>query len=143
MAVLAALVVAVGLVLAVHLLRGYLKFRRQELSIPGPPSLPVLGNTLDFLGTTKETVLSTFLRLWNHSHAEPWRVSLFGHLLVFISDPDQLQEVFAKKSLLTKAPFAYRFFDIFGVGSINLNGLKWRAHRRVLTPAFHPRVLDG
>ncbi|XP_034235006.1 probable cytochrome P450 4aa1 [Thrips palmi] len=140
--VVVALLVAV-LVLAVQrLLRAYTRFRKMELAIPGPPSLPVLGNALDFLNVTEENVWPILRRLWGHRY-ELSRFSMLGRLVVIVSDADHIEKLMKRRDLQDKSRFSYEFIEYFSRrGLVTLNGAEWRSHRRALQPAFHQDVLD-
>lgn len=73
--------------------RKYARVRRMELAIPGPPSLPILGNTLDMLGATGDDMLDTLMRLWGGRTSELSRMSILNHLIVFVTDPDHVAKV--------------------------------------------------
>ncbi|XP_034234122.1 cytochrome P450 4c21-like [Thrips palmi] len=140
--VVVALLVAV-LVLAVQrLLRAYTRFRKMELAIPGPPSLPVLGNALDFLNVTEENVWPILRRLWGHRY-ELSRFSMLGRLVVIVSDADHIEKLMKRRDLQDKSRVFYEFLEYFSRrGLVTLNGAEWRSHRRALQPAFHQDVLD-
>lgn len=143
MAVLESLLLVLALTLVFRLLASYLHYRRLELAISGPPSLPVIGNLLSFVGSTPDNVLATILGLWRGRHDELWRIGVLGQMGIFVTNPDHLQKLFTTKDFVNKSRFVYQFFNaIGGQGLVALNGAKWRAHRRAFQPAFHQSLLD-
>ena len=89
-----ALLALLGLVL-VFMGRKCARFRRMELALPGPPSLPILGNALDFVGVGEDDILDTLLRLWGGHTAELSRLSIFNNMVVFATDPNHIGKVHA------------------------------------------------
>ncbi|KAJ1521199.1 hypothetical protein ONE63_002889 [Megalurothrips usitatus] len=123
-------------------LRDVLRFRRIELAFDGEPSLPVLGNTLDFHGATEHDVFDRFRRLWG-GRRHVTRISLLGRLMLVVSDPDDIEKVIRGKDTQSKSRIFYQFIEYLSrFGLVTLNGAEWRAHRKALTPAFHSELLD-
>ena len=75
------------------LLRRYARFRRVEMSMAGPKSLPLLGNTLDVLKVNPDNIFPTIMRLWGGRNTELSRFSFFNQLVVIVSDPDHIGKV--------------------------------------------------
>ncbi|XP_034256206.1 cytochrome P450 4C1-like [Thrips palmi] len=130
-------------VLLVRFLSSYQHFRKLELAIPGRPTLPLLGNALDFATATPDTVLQTVL--WAvDGRRQLTRASIFNNLLVAIQDPVEIEEVVRRKEFNDKSYFIYNHIrSIIGErGLIQLGGPEWKAHRRWLQPGFNQNVLD-
>ncbi|KAK3923308.1 Cytochrome P450 4C1 [Frankliniella fusca] len=137
------LAVAVALLLW-RALPSYRKFRRLELSIPGPPSLPLVGNLLDVALMAEEDRLRVVLALWGGRHDQLSRISLAGQLVVFVSDPDHVGVVLKDPRFALKPSFFYGFMErVSGRGILTSNGRHWKQHRTAMLPAFHPSVVDG
>lgn len=121
---------------------GYLKACRSECLFPGPPTLPVLGNALSFLGATEYDIMDRFLKLWKNS-SQVIQIRVLHILVLVVSDPDDIEKVLRGSDTQDKAPHFYRFFqNIFRYGLVVLNGVQWKAHRKATTPAFHKELLD-
>lgn len=77
---------------------------------------------------------------------------LYGHvsrgflgykLVVFLTDPRDVEIILNSNVHLTKSP-EYRFFKPWlGDGLLISNGEKWRSHRKLIAPAFHQFVLKS
>ena len=125
-------------------LREYRRFRRMELAIPGPPSLPVLGNALSFLGIDHNSILGVLLGLWGERRDDISRCSIFNRLLVFVTHPDDMGRVIRDKRFNDKPWFFYSALrDLLGTGSAGTGGDLWKSHRNVVQPTFNPKILDG
>ncbi|XP_046666697.1 cytochrome P450 4d1-like [Homalodisca vitripennis] len=70
------------------------KWRRRRLEklasqLPGPPTLPVIGNGLEFLGGPEE-VMAKILALCSR-YESPFRIWIGPILFIVVSRPDDLQ----------------------------------------------------
>ena len=64
-----------------------------ELAIPGPPSVPLLGNALDMLGVNEDNIFGRLQRLAHSGTPELSRISLGNHLIIIVNDPDLIARV--------------------------------------------------
>ncbi|XP_034241074.1 cytochrome P450 4c3-like [Thrips palmi] len=129
-------------VLLTRLLCSYLHFRKLEMAIPGPPSLFLLGNALEFISVTPDTVLQTLLRMVG-GRRELCRFSILNNLIVVVQDPDEISEVVRCKKFDDKSRFFYGLLHIIAKkGLVQLNGPEWKAHRKWLEPGFNEQVLN-
>ncbi|KAJ1521376.1 hypothetical protein ONE63_003051 [Megalurothrips usitatus] len=136
------LFVALAAVVVSRVVLAVLRFRRVELAFDGEPSLPVLGNSLAFLGATEDDVFYRIRGLWG-GRRHVTRMSLLGHLILIVSDPDDIEKVFRGKDTQDKSRIFYQFLEyISRNGLVTINGAEWRTHRKALTPAFHGELLD-
>ena len=61
---------------------------------------------------------------------------------VLISSPEMIEPVISSNDVLKKG-IPYKFMmEVLGQGLLTSSGDKWRQHRKLLTPAFHFRVLE-
>ncbi|KAK7790567.1 hypothetical protein R5R35_002023 [Gryllus longicercus] len=117
------------------------RFVRLGDRLPGPRGLPLLGNALSFLGAN-EDVFQTVYRMCFEDSAVV-RLWIGPRLLVFLVDPRDVELVLGSNEHLDKSA-EYRFFEPWlGDGLLISSGSKWRAHRRLIAPAFHQHVLKG
>lgn len=64
-------------------------------------------------------------------------------MVVFLSDPRDVEIILGSNVHLTKSP-EYRFFQPWlGDGLLISKGDKWKAHRKLIVPAFHQYVLKS
>ncbi|XP_034232849.1 probable cytochrome P450 4aa1 [Thrips palmi] len=134
------LVVAVVATLVARFLLQYLRFRKMELAIPGPPSLPLLGNAVDFLTATPDSAMRTVLRLIGDRRGL-CRFSIMNHLLVAVSSPDDIQHLVRRAEFNDKSHFFYDFLDN-PRGLLQLRGADAKLRRRLLEPGFNKNVLN-
>ncbi|KAK3919389.1 Cytochrome P450 4C1 [Frankliniella fusca] len=115
------------------------RMARVAASIPGPPTLPVVGNFLSFSrsrlrrsfqGMMKQ--YGTIFRLW------------FGPLLaVWVLDAEDVEVVLSSPACMHKPRVMYRLIEpILGRGLLVLNGAEHRRHRKLILPSLHREVIN-
>lgn len=124
----------------------YWKISRKHMleladKIPGPATLPILGNALEFLGSSPDI----FQRVYNKSYefGNIVRIWVGPKLLIFIVDPRDVELILSSHVHIDKAS-EYKFFKPWlGDGLLISTGQKWRAHRKLIAPTFHLNVLKS
>nr|CAI5859094.1 unnamed protein product [Callosobruchus analis] len=109
--------------------------------IPGPKGYPIIGNALEFLGTSPQI----FKNVYSKSYEFGTTVKLWAgpKLLIFLTDPRDVEIILSSHVHIDKAP-EYRFFKPWlGDGLLISTGQKWRAHRKLIAPTFHLNVLKS
>lgn len=122
----------------------YTKFRetlKLASKLPGPPKLPILGDALLLAGQSPSQLMETFTDI-AAKYPRIACIMLGPQCEVLIADP-KLAEVFlSSQKLITKSD-EYDFFTAWiGTGLLTSTGRKWFARRKVITPAFHFKILD-
>ncbi|KAJ1526680.1 hypothetical protein ONE63_008262 [Megalurothrips usitatus] len=103
--------------------------------IPGPKGLPIIGNVLDVVGDTEETVRKTMSQFKEyHPTYKYWLGPL---LLVALTDPRDLEIVLNNYKYTDKSHFYDVFHPLGGEGVFNAAGEKWRRNRKIIAPAFN------
>ncbi|KAH1027891.1 cytochrome P450 4g15 [Dendroctonus ponderosae] len=109
--------------------------------IPGPKGLPILGNALEFIGNPNE-IFNTFYKK-SFEYGRTARVWVGPRLLIFITDPRDVEVILSSHVHIDKSP-EYRFFKPWlGDGLLISTGQKWRTHRKLIAPTFHLNVLKS
>nr|AAO20251.1 cytochrome P450 monooxygenase CYP4G19 [Blattella germanica] len=134
------------LVSAVALFFAYWKISRRRFlqlaeKIPGPKGYPIIGNALDFLGSSSQVTdrmiqigfqFTTIAKVW-----------ILHKLVVFIADPRDIELILGNSTHLEKSE-EYRFFKPWlGDGLLISSGQKWKSHRKLIAPTFHLNVLKS
>nr|NP_001352320.1 cytochrome P450 4g15-like [Anoplophora glabripennis]QYA71968.1 cytochrome P450 [Anoplophora glabripennis] len=109
--------------------------------IPGPKTLPILGNALEFLGSSPEIFKNVYDKSFEYGNV----VKMWAgpKLLIFLMDPRDVEIILSSNVHIDKAS-EYRFFKPWlGDGLLISTGQKWRAHRKLIAPTFHLNVLKS
>lgn len=151
------LLALLGLLSALKFLAWFRARRRLVAAIeliPGPPNIPyspVLNHTLVMvyldslrhkLGTFTLAyhVLSNMHRLFPETGI--CRFWLGWKPVVMLYSPENIESILVSTSVINKAD-EYRFFEPWiGEGLVTSKQAKWRFRRKILTPAFHFRILQ-
>lgn len=121
------------------------KYKRQRFEylaskLPGPPTLPIIGNGLAFVGST-EDVMSK-IEMFMTKYEAPFRIWIGPELYIIVSSPEDLQVVLNNTKTLEKGP-AYKFFlNTVGTGLFSAPVEKWKRNRKVITPAFNMNLMS-
>nr|CAD7609873.1 unnamed protein product [Timema genevievae] len=126
----------------------YFKIKKMsELSekIPGPPTIPLLGNALDVRAFSSSVRNKAFfdagLRL-RKQYGPIFRLWLGPQLFILLCKPKYIEVILSSNKLLDKGS-NYQFLDKWlGTGLLTSTGTKWRNHRRIITPTFHFKILE-
>lgn len=121
------------------------KYKRREAifkHIPGPPSIPFLGNGLLFIGKPPEEILKTTDRL-TKEYGPIFRVFLGSQVDIVLSDPKDVEALLSSQVLIEKADEYDFIAEWLGTGLLISTGRKWFMRRKVITPAFHFQILES
>ncbi|XP_063230569.1 cytochrome P450 4C1-like [Bacillus rossius redtenbacheri] len=119
-----------------------------ELSeqLPGPQTIPLLGNARDLGGLNpnaqpKDFFDATMMDLAK-KYGSLYRLWVGTNLFVILSDPDLIEVILSSNVQLDKGT-NYKFtFPWIGDGLLTSTGTKWKKHRRIITPTFHFKILE-
>ena len=115
--------------------------KKNLLHIPGPPPLPIIGNALLFAGPS-ENVYKAFVSL-RAKYGKIFRIHEGMIPELVITAPEDVQKVLSSSVNLNKG-FSYDLIirPMIGNCLIYTPLDKWRSRRKLLTPAFHHRILE-
>ncbi|KRT80979.1 cytochrome P450 [Oryctes borbonicus] len=110
--------------------------------IPGDRYYPIFGTTYGFIGVPRSEVFykivdtvskySPLFRTWNGRHPE-----------INIMKPEHLQVILRSSVHLGKGIFYENLFEWLGEGLLISKGAKWFMQRKLVTPAFHFKILEN
>ncbi|EDV34702.2 uncharacterized protein Dana_GF20812 [Drosophila ananassae] len=115
---------------------------RMVANIPSPPELPLLGQAHLAAGLSNAEIMNVGLGYLS-KYGETLKAWLGSVLLVFITNPNDIELILSGHQHLTKAE-EYRYFKPwFGDGLLISNGHHWRHHRKMIAPTFHQSILKS
>ena len=110
-------------------------------SIPGPKPVPLFGNALMLLGPSEKVWWALMRRLKD----EFGNVVLFyfaSKPMVFLFEAQGAEKLLSSTRNISKG-FQYEYiWPWLGQGLLTSTGQKWQKHRKLITPAFHFRILE-
>lgn len=133
-------------VLFVGLLIYRLKFKRLiELTrdLGTPPSWPVVGHALQLIGKAPHELVQTlghYIDVYAKDHT--LKVWLGPELNVLMGDPKDLEVVLGTVRFNEKAGEYKALEPWLKEGLLISTGCKWQKRRKIITPAFHFRILE-
>lgn len=103
---------------------------------PGPPTWPLIGNALEFLGKSPSQLLPTLEKLKNE-YGQTIRMLIGQRIQIILTDPKDVEIVLSSQKLLDKSD-EYDFIRPWlAEGVFTAKGQKSLSRRKVLAPAFH------
>nr|AKD43084.1 Cyp4d1-RA [Drosophila melanogaster] len=140
----------IGAILAsalfVGLLLYHLKFKRLIDLIsymPGPPVLPLVGHGHHFIGKPPhEMVKKIFEFMETYSKDQVLKVWLGPELNVLMGNPKDVEVVLGTLRFNDKAGEYKALEPWLKEGLLVSRGRKWHKRRKIITPAFHFKILD-
>ncbi|KAH8371755.1 hypothetical protein KR093_008783, partial [Drosophila rubida] len=117
----------------------YLRSVLLSLRLSGPPSLPFIGNTL--LINEKDLMTKRAANAFN-LYGSLVRIWVFCFPFFVVLEPEDLQVILSSKKHTNKAFFYRLMHNFLGEGLITSSGPKWKAHRKLIQPAFHHNLIE-
>ncbi|XP_063705861.1 cytochrome P450 4g15-like [Culicoides brevitarsis] len=124
----------------------YWHWTRRELYIAswkleGPFCWPFIGNLPSVIKHRKR--IMNFADELTQCYKNPPRFWMGPFLMVYMSEPDDLQVVLNHTNALSKT-FIYKFgHDYIGKSLLTIEGPKWRQRRKIMKPTFNIDILEG
>lgn len=132
------------LLITVVLVYDYLSKKRVNdvLSyMPGPRSLPLVGNILAYVGRTPEDIFN-LIAANRQKYGPLYRVWIFNRPAVFCADPKDVEVILTSSKLITKNSLYDMLVGWLGYGLLISTGPKWHSRRKAITPTFHFKILE-
>nr|QST15034.1 CYP4C34-like protein 2 [Diaphanosoma celebensis] len=111
--------------------------------VPGPVALPLVGNALELIREPDELFqyIVDYLENWRHKH-DILRFWAGPFPIFIIYTPEAAEILLSSNKLITKCR-EYQFLEPWlNTGLLTSTGTKWHSRRKMLTPAFHFKILE-
>ncbi|CAG9805217.1 unnamed protein product [Chironomus riparius] len=122
----------------------YTKYR-ETLAIvsklPGPPRWPIFGNAFLFMGKSPAELLVKLTAVVE-KYPKFTCLMLGPQPEILIMDPKLAEQLLNSQKLIDKAGEYDFLLDWIGTGLLTSTGNKWFQRRKIITPAFHFKILD-
>jgi len=118
----------------------YLDRRKNLLHLPGPKLLPFFGNAL-LLDRPNEEFIPIIKGLIAQ-YGKVFRIHLGTRPNLVVASPEAYEKILSSNKQISKG-VDYKFlWDWLGQGLLTSTGAKWHSRRKMLTPAFHFKILE-
>ncbi|XP_057666229.1 cytochrome P450 4C1-like isoform X2 [Diorhabda carinulata] len=131
--------VVIILIILLRIGNGGDSFWKHIMAIPGPRGLPIIGTAYYF--DSSEEVFNRERRLMKEYYPIYKRYA-FNTALVNIIQPDDIHMVLSNSKQNGKSKFYELLQDWIGLGILTSKDEMWHKRRKLLTPAFHFKILE-
>ncbi|XP_046994072.1 probable cytochrome P450 4s3 [Schistocerca americana] len=128
-------VIVAGAAAVLFAAAGYLWASRLRTEVPGPPTLPILGNLLFF---RKLPVVYKHCNKLHRMYGNVYRFYIGPVLIVVVTQAEDAQKLLAGAKLRDRGSYLMRPLRPFlGNGLITNSGETWKSQRKLIEPCFH------
>ncbi|XP_073828615.1 uncharacterized protein [Musca autumnalis] len=110
-------------------------------NITGPKALPILGNALRLRNVNTEN-METVIKENTTKYGKIYRFWVFHHMHLRVTDVKLCETLLSSQHQIKKSSFYDFLVDWLGRGLLLSNGKKWFTRRKIITPAFHFKILE-
>lgn len=117
--------------------------RRSELlsKIPSPKRLPLINHAGYFFNKQPHEILENLTK-FAKDLGPVWWTKIPGSIQMFVHDPKIIEIFLTSQKLITKSSEYEYLFPWMGTGLLTSTGQKWHQRRKIITPAFHFKILE-
>ncbi|ALC40923.1 Cyp4e3 [Drosophila busckii] len=109
--------------------------------VPGPATVPVFGNALQF-GKNPTEIVNKYFELWHENGMDNFRFWIGYYANISISNPKHMEYILNSNTLIQKSDIYDMLHPWLGLGLLTSTGSKWHKHRKMITPSFHFNILQ-
>ncbi|XP_075163187.1 uncharacterized protein LOC142235815 [Haematobia irritans] len=107
----------------------------------GPYCFPLLGALHIAYGLTPQNIFKRVPQ-YHKKYGKIFRIWVFNRLVLSCADVEMNEQILSSPIPLTKNPVYRILRHWLGTGLLSSDGAKWHARRKIITPAFHFKILE-
>jgi cytochrome P450 family 4 len=130
-------------IIAYYWQQHHINKRKNELlqRFPGPPKLPILKHIGLVIGKSSAEIIDIMVNL-AQEYGPVWRLEIPTSTTIFIQDPKIVEQILSSPKYITKSDEYKFFYNWLGEGLFVVDGKKWHQRRKIITEAFHFKILE-
>ncbi|XP_068085840.1 cytochrome P450 4C1-like [Anabrus simplex] len=118
------------------------RLRQLGNRIPGPPTLPLLGNAIQCSGSPRQ-LFALLHQQWSQNEGRCFKVWIGPLLYVFVTSPEDAEQILVKTRLLNRDKYVMRPVSRFiGNGLATCTSQTWKKQRRIVAQSMQYKILD-
>ncbi|XP_068085804.1 cytochrome P450 4C1-like isoform X1 [Anabrus simplex] len=119
------------------------RLRQLGNKIPGPPTLPLLGNIIQCLGGPRQMFV-LFHQQWSQNEGRCFKLWIGPLLYAIVTSPEDAEQVLVKTRVLNRDRYTMKVLSRFiGNGLVTCTSQTWKKQRRVIAPSMQYKILDS
>ncbi|XP_073841209.1 cytochrome P450 4d8-like [Musca autumnalis] len=115
--------------------------RKAVTNLGGPYNIPLLGALQWAYGITPKSIFQKSQEL-RKKYGKLFKFWIFNRLAIVSADAELNEQILTSGTHITKNRLYEVLHDWLGAGLLTSDGQKWHSRRRIITPAFHFKILE-
>jgi cytochrome P450 family 4 len=109
--------------------------------LPGPHGLDLIRVAFELLKLKPNNIIPYLVKM-HKKFGHVIRIMIGPHCVVFLTEPKDVEKVLLSQKCLRKSVVYKCLDDWLATGLLTSSGAKWHSRRKIITPAFHFKILD-
>ncbi|XP_053692133.1 probable cytochrome P450 4d14 [Sabethes cyaneus] len=111
-------------------------------SVPGPATLPLVGNAPEIVRKTSTELFHWLLELETR-YGQLYQIDGISQIWLVCASPKHVEKIMTGAEFNCKGEDYDVLLEWLGTGLLTSSGNKWFTHRKALTSAFHFKILEN